>query len=928
MSHASLPEIPGYRLQAPLGRGAFGVVYAALDEQVGRRVAIKILIRGNHPDQVARFRREREAMARIDHPHVIRVHASGSSGGRPYVVLELLPGRTLGDRLRDPFTQQEGLEWVLQAALGLGALHAQGLVHRDVKPENLLLDGEGRVKVADLGLVGGLDFHSLTNEGTLLGSPGYFAPEVCAGERTRAPASDVYSLGVILFEVLTGQRPHPAGSLPALIIRRQEDPNPDPRRLASGVSGELAAVCLRATAGDPSQRFPSANEFAAALRTARDAAPASRSARWVAGILVLGILILVAGILGRHFFEPGRPSASPRASARASVAQPRVSATQREPTSSPSPLPPAFRVVQSLISTPGQLGAQGLNVAVIGTRVLTLERFRRATTRNEAPRSEALGSGGGCLREWTAAGEPLRSLALPQAVSLAVGPSGQRLAIAELDQVRLLDADSWRSLATLSWQGGHARVAFSPSGRRLAICGNGKVVVWEPVGGRVVAELPAQGLVIAFRGEDQILKRSGGSLDGGLELWNLKPPRLEREIASKSASFTDVAVDSRGWIYATQWSPPALLLWDGAGALQSSTPLPAEPTRLVISESAVVVAAQAHLCRLELSNLTARHVKTGERYLFDVAQGSGRVYGVGYGQRLLIAEEDLSPARPRSGWGSVRSLVTLSSGEWLLGTSSGLIRLVPNALPIQIVRPPSPEDRTEIWAHDDSSPIALTGGARVLNRVNILDGSSVQLPALPRLLRVVAQNSSGSRVLAGVTPSEWGPLLLLEDERWVPLGDPKAPLVTALTLSPQGGRGWVGRVDGSVEEWDLSTRRRAWVWPDPARSAVLRILRHGEGFFAACADGRLRRVTSTGREATAIDAHQGPVLDLCLLSDRVLSVGADGALRGWSLESGAPLAPSWATPPDDTPAPLSVVPGGRGVSVATLRGHIYELAWD
>ena len=291
-------------------------------------------------------------------------------------------------------------------------------------------------------------------------------------------------------------------------------------------------------------------------------------------------------------------------------------------------------------------------------------------------------------------------------------------------------------------------------------------------------------------------------------------------------------------------------------------------------------------------------------------------------------EEDLSPARPRAGWGSVRSLVTLAPGEWLLGSTSGLLRLAVGALPIQIVRPPSAQDRTEIWAHADSSQIALTGGARALNRVNLLDGSSVQLPSPPRSLRVVALNSSGSRVLAGVTPSEWGPLLLLEGKRWVPLGDPKAPLVTALTLSPQGGRGWVGRADGSVEEWDLSTRRRAWVWPDPARSAVLRILRHGDGFFAGCADGRVRRITSTGREATPIEAHQGPVLDICLLSDRVLSVGADGALRGWSLESGAPLGPSWATPPDDTPALISVVPGGRAVSVGTLRGHIYELAWD
>ena len=311
---SSGPVIPGYRDLRPVGSGAFADVYAAEDEALGRPVAIKIL-RQRTPSltQVDRFRREREVLAGLNHPHLLRVHRAGSAGGRLFVVMELLPGGTLSDRLREGLPRAQGIELVRQAAEGVAALHRAGLVHRDVKATNLLLDAHGRVKVADLGLVAGADLDTLTQSKELTGTPAYLAPELFRGGAQREPTSDVYSLGVLLFEVLTGEPPHSGENVLALLHARRVEPNPDPARRVAGLPAPLVAVCRQAMAGDPAQRFPDAGAFAAALR----AAVAGRAPLSAPGALAVGAALALAalGVTGVWALRAGGPPPTPPSAA-------------------------------------------------------------------------------------------------------------------------------------------------------------------------------------------------------------------------------------------------------------------------------------------------------------------------------------------------------------------------------------------------------------------------------------------------------------------------------------------------------------------------------------------------------------------------------------------------------------------------------------
>ena len=206
---SQLPE--RYRNPERIARGGMGEVYRAEDADLARIVAVKLLSdRFADNDAIrGRFTREALAVARLSHaPNTVTIFDVGQHEGRPYIVMEYLPGGSLADRIEREGAQPVGraLEWLGQAAAALDAAHANGIVHRDVKPANLLLDGDERVKVADFGVASAADLGSFTEAGTVVGTAGYLAPEQARGERA-TPASDRYALAVVAFELLTGSRP-------------------------------------------------------------------------------------------------------------------------------------------------------------------------------------------------------------------------------------------------------------------------------------------------------------------------------------------------------------------------------------------------------------------------------------------------------------------------------------------------------------------------------------------------------------------------------------------------------------------------------------------------------------------------------------------------------------------------------------------------
>ena len=260
---SQLPE--RYRNPERIARGGMGEVYRAEDADLARIVAVKLLSeRFADNDAIrGRFTREALAVARLSHaPSTVTIFDVGEHEGRPYIVMEYLPGGSLADRLEREGAQPVGrsLEWLGQAAAALDAAHANGIVHRDVKPANLLLDSDDRVKVADFGVASAADLGSFTEAGTVVGTAGYLAPEQARGERA-TPASDLYALAVVAFELLTGERPFERESSTAEAMAHVSAPIPPASSTNPQLPPELDDVLARGLAKEPVHRFATAGEL-------------------------------------------------------------------------------------------------------------------------------------------------------------------------------------------------------------------------------------------------------------------------------------------------------------------------------------------------------------------------------------------------------------------------------------------------------------------------------------------------------------------------------------------------------------------------------------------------------------------------------------------------------------------------------------------
>jgi eukaryotic-like serine/threonine-protein kinase len=267
-----------YRLVRRIAAGGMGEVWEADDTVLGRRVALKALVEELAADDRAtrRFVREARATARLAHPNVARVYDFGRDGDAPFLVMELLEGRTLADRVAaGPLPPAEAARVAAAVADALDAAHQRGIVHRDVKPSNVMLAPDGAVKVMDFGIAAAADeTHSTTGSG-LYATVAYVSPERVAGQPA-TPASDMYSLGAVLYELLCGRPPFSGGS-PALVARAHLQDQPVPvRRLAPWVPARLAEACEAALAKDPARRPSSAAAFAARLRAAAAAKDGGR----------------------------------------------------------------------------------------------------------------------------------------------------------------------------------------------------------------------------------------------------------------------------------------------------------------------------------------------------------------------------------------------------------------------------------------------------------------------------------------------------------------------------------------------------------------------------------------------------------------------------------------------------------------------------
>jgi eukaryotic-like serine/threonine-protein kinase len=263
-----------YRLDAKVGTGGMSTVYRAFDTVLERQVAIKLMHRetAGDSDQLERFRREARAVAQLNHPHVVGVIDAGEEGSgddgfaTPYIVFEYVEGETLKDRIRrnGRLPVSEAIAYAIEIARALGAAHASQIVHRDVKPQNVLVDEEGAAKVTDFGIARSLAQEGLTADGRVLGTTDYVSPEQALGHVVSGQ-SDLYSLGIVMFEMLTGDVPFKGENQVAVAMKHVREDLPDVQVRRPEVSAALAAVLDRATAKELDRRYPDARTLIADL---------------------------------------------------------------------------------------------------------------------------------------------------------------------------------------------------------------------------------------------------------------------------------------------------------------------------------------------------------------------------------------------------------------------------------------------------------------------------------------------------------------------------------------------------------------------------------------------------------------------------------------------------------------------------------------
>ena len=319
-------SLAGYRILGELGHGGMAVVLKAEDRPpLKRHVAIKVLRpeHGADRDVVQRFLDGAKAEARLDHPGIVTIHGVGEDDGVPYIVMELVKGLPLsrvvakGEAL--PPSRRHKI--LLQVAEALDFAHCQRMVHRDVKPGNVMVGEDDKTTLLDFGLVKQLDGGGHTRIGTIMGTPEYMSPEQSRGEKV-GPPSDIYSLGVLAFRLMTGRVPFCAEHSAAVLHKHAYEEPPRPRKIDPRISPDAERVLLKALAKDPHRRWSSASEFVRALLAAEGAAdggmkkPPSKTPPWLVALLVG--MVMVAGVIALSIGgggDPDRGDASSRSSA-------------------------------------------------------------------------------------------------------------------------------------------------------------------------------------------------------------------------------------------------------------------------------------------------------------------------------------------------------------------------------------------------------------------------------------------------------------------------------------------------------------------------------------------------------------------------------------------------------------------------------------
>jgi WD40 repeat protein/tRNA A-37 threonylcarbamoyl transferase component Bud32 len=861
-------RVGDYELLEQIGEGGMGVIYKARQLSLQRLVALKMIRtdRLASPADVLRFRSEAEVVASLDHPHIVPVYEVGEHQGQPFFSMRLIEGGSLAQQLpRLAPDLRAGVGLLTAVARAVHYAHQRGLLHRDLKPANILVDAQGRPHVTDFGLAKRLGPRSgeasLTQQGVIVGTPNYMAPEQAATKGGVSTATDVYSLGAILYELLTGRPPFRAETPLDTLVQLLEQEPASPRSLNRRVDRDLETVCLKCLHKEPPKRYQSAEALADDLERwlrgepiqARPVSRRERVLKWVrrrpalaalAALLILAVLAGSAGVLWqwqRAEEESRRATDLAELERRTAYARaiPLAYAKWRAGNAGPAEqilgechaelrgwewhyLKRLVRVRQLATLEGHTDGVLAVAFSPDGTRLASAGADRVVKVwdqRGGAPRA------GGALS--------LRGHAA-KVTAVAFSPNGRRLASGSADgAVRVWDAASGEALGT--WQGHAAGVtglAFDPTGRRLASTGKGKgqlegeLKSWDPTKGRALAGRTCQNLLtaVAFSPDGRRLATAGH--DGSVTAWDAATLELIRSFKGQTEPappWTSVAISADGRWTAAGSSEGLVRVWDTATAQEFFSALTPD---------------QASVAGVGFSGPDGRILAaaTADNTVQGWFTKSGKPAFTLRGHRRAVQAVACSPDGRRLASGSLDRTVRL----WDIDRHDD-----------DLTFRPANEGVTGVTFSPNGARLAVTTRDRALEVWDVASERAVlSLQNLP--------------------------------ER-----------VNGVVFSPDAGQLACAGEDGRVRLRDATTGRAVVVLRGHAgRVGAVAFRPDGAALASAGADGTVRVwEVPSGRERLCLSGHRGPVHAVAFDpgGGRLASAGEDGVVRVWESATGQEL---------------------------------------
>jgi WD40 repeat protein/tetratricopeptide (TPR) repeat protein len=905
--------VADYEVLDEIGRGGMGVVYKARHTTLHRLVALKMIhvALGAGPEVVARFLGEAEAVARLQHPNIVQVFDVGEHDGRPFLALEYVEGGSLETKIdAKPQPPRSSADLVEKLARAVHHAHQAGIVHRDLKPANVLLTREGMPKVTDFGLAKDMERAAgsgQTRAGSILGTPSYMAPEQAAGRVEEiGPPTDVYALGAILYEMLTGRPPF-RGETPFETIRQVLDGEVvAPAALQPKLPRDLDTICLKCLHKAAPRRYPSAEELADDLKRyldgepikARPAGRLERAVKWARRRPTLAALLAMTVVAAAALIGLGVWShrAVTRRAEEAEAAKKEADAALAEGTRRLVRLNVANG--SRLLEDEDYLGAmlwfaEALRLEQGGPEREAMHRVRLRIVSRRCPRLTRVwphdaavndaavspdgrvvvtGCADGLVRLWDAqtgqaAGPPLDHGAPVRC--LDVSADGRQIATAGGPTARVWSAANGQAGRVLAPGGRMLFVRFSPGGGRLLTgSSTGQARVWDPSSGAAVATVSVPGPVVTVAwGPDGRTFLAAGR-DGTAQVAETETGQPVGPPLRHGGPLAHAALSPDGRLAATAGEDGAVRLWEVTTGAAAATLRHGGPVRHVA------------------------FAPEGRRLVTASADGTAQVWDVASGRRVGMAA--------RHGSDVLRAVFS-PDGRWFLTTSDDNTARVWDADGGVALSPPLRDNATPtatLFCPDGHRVLVASAGrlARLWDLVVPEDAAVVDATPGPEAEGPVTVTSADGRLLAVVNTGQAVRVRRASDRE--PVSPPlhSEAHISAAAFSPDGARLATGDEEGLLQVWEVATGKALWERPPRHASRVRSLAFSADGAWVAsggeddtagvwAADTGAARIAPVRLSGSIVRVELGP--DGATLFTRQ----AGGAGRLWDAATGEPLTP-------------------------------------